>query len=130
MILRAGMGTATGSFGGAAATGTVEFDAGTYTLAGATLPGHVKLAGGTLQVADASSVTVSGANTMTAGTVGGTGTFALTGGTWTWTGGTMSDAGTTSIAAAATVSQNGFASLANGRVVENAGTMTSPQMSR
>src|SRR5580765_2596360 len=122
LILRAGTGTATGSFGGAAATGTVELDAGTYTLAGATLPGHVKLAGGTLQVADASSVTVSGANSMTAGTVGGTGTFALTSGTWTWTGGTMSDAGTTSIAAAATVSQNGFTTLANGRMVENAGT--------
>ena len=39
LILRAGLGTATGTFGGAAATGTVEFDAGTYTLAGATLPG-------------------------------------------------------------------------------------------
>jgi hypothetical protein len=122
LILRAGTGTGTGTFGGAAATGTVEFDAGTYTLAGATFPGHTKFAGATLNAADASTVTVSGANAMSAGVLGGNGTFSLTGGTFAWTGGSMSDAGTTSVAAGATLSQGGFTSLGGTRLVENAGT--------
>jgi hypothetical protein len=122
LSLRAGTGTSTGSFGAAAAVGTVQFDTGTHTLTGAALPGHVRLAGGTLQVTAGSTVTASGANSMSGGTLGGTGTFSLTGGTWTWTGGTMSDAGTTTVAAGATLSQGGSTTLANGRLLEVAGT--------
>ena len=48
LLLRAGTGTGSGSFGGAAATGTVSFTAGTFTLAGATLLGNTALAGATI----------------------------------------------------------------------------------
>ena len=112
LVLQSGAGTNSGSFGGAAATGTVRFNAGTFTLAAASLLGHVLIAGGTVQVADGSTVSVTGSNSMSGGTVGGTGTFSLASGTWAWSGGTMSDAGTTSIAGGVTVSQSLSTTLA------------------
>src|SRR5262249_14674006 len=72
-----GPGTSSGVF-----SDGVRFTSQTFELDGATLNG-TQIAGGTVNVAAA---TATGANTLASGTLGGTGTFTVSG-TLTWTGG-------------------------------------------
>ncbi len=118
-----GAGTADGTFGAAAATGTVEFGGGTFTLAdGAVLAGGTHLISGTVAVAGGATATASGANEVSGGVVGGTGTLAVTG-TLVWDGGTMTAAGITRVPAGGTLVHAGFTSLADGRTLEIGGLL-------
>ncbi len=111
-----------GTFGGGAAQGTVELRGNPFTLAdGAKLAGGVALAAGDTDI-PSGTVTSTGANAISNGTLSGAGTLDVTSGGWTLSGGTESGAGTTRLAAGATFTQTGSHSLINGRTLEIAGT--------
>jgi fibronectin-binding autotransporter adhesin len=136
----AGGGTSIGTF--AAASGaTLRFDGGTHNLNSGSVSadGTVEIAGGTWNLnggsyAIAGRTTVSGgaanfniaASTVllavSGGTLGGSGTFEVTG-DLTWTGGSMTGTGVTNVAGTgSTIS--GAAQKNLGRVLNNTGTMT------
>ncbi len=80
------------------------------------------LAGATVNVPAGATATAAGANQFTSGTLGGVGTFGVTG-TLTWTGGSMSDAGTTRVTGRLVSEGATTVFLASGRLLENAGTV-------
>jgi hypothetical protein len=142
-----GGGTNTGTFNIAAA-GVLDFNSGTSTLTDATIAGTgtVEISGsasfstvnvsGITTIANA-AVTVSGGNlnfnqniqinaafTMSAGTLGGTGTVTLAGTGNQWTGGTMTGAGTTQVNANLAISGAATKGMAAGRILNVTGTTT------
>ena len=120
-----GAGQSAGGFGAPGAAGTLKFSAGTFDLGdGASLLGSVSVDGGNVDVAPAGTATASGANTLAAGSLGGTGTLDVTD-TLTWTGGTIDDAGTTTIEADATLVRDGIntAFLGSGHLLDVVGTL-------
>jgi hypothetical protein len=127
-----GTGSSSGDYGAAGAGGEINLNTGTHALAnGAELLGHVNLTGATVTVPAAATVTASGANTMSNGTLGGAGTFNIPSGAGlTWSGGTMDGGGAlpggaTNVAAGATLRQTtNNVTLANRRQLNNAGTFT------
>ncbi|MDQ2983187.1 MAG: hypothetical protein M3R70_04585 [Actinomycetota bacterium] len=115
----------TGSFGAPAATGKVQFDNGPDVLgAGARFLGGVVI-DGTVNVAPAAALTMSGANSFTGGELGGAGTANIAG-TLTWSGGSMIGPGTTKVVSGATLVQNGYTYLESGRILDNAGLIEYP----
>ena len=104
---------------------TVNFTTGTTTIQTLLSQGSLVHSGGTLNVtgvgANESDVTD---YTLSSGTLGGTGSLAVTG-TMTWTGGSMAEAGTTRVAGGATLvrDQQNTVFLETGRRVENEGTI-------
>ena len=128
LVLSNGGGESTGTFGGGA--GTVELGGGTHALAsGAALTGGVELNAGELTVASGAA-TSTGANTISAGTVGGPGGLTIASGALTWSGGTMRGPGTTTVAAGAKLLNTGFTTLSEGRLLQNAGTFELPTDNR
>ena len=118
-------GTSTGTYGGAADAGSVELTGGTHFLGNATFAGGVTVTGATVQVTAGQTTNVTGANALGGGTVGGTGTFNLTSGVFSWGGGSFDGAGTTRVAPGATLRRTGANSVfvANSRQVEVEGTL-------
>jgi hypothetical protein len=120
--------TSTGEYGSAGAGGEVHFGGATHTLgSGATWEGGVELASGGVTIGSGVTVPATGAgNGMSFGTIGGSGTFQIGGGsTFLWTGGTMDGAsadGTTRVLGGAILAHDvNSVTLANGRVLEVAG---------
>ena len=121
LLLSNGGGESGGTFGGGA--GTVRLGGGVHVLdGGARLSGGVELTAGELSVASGTAVSA-GANELSGGTVGGPGGFSVDAGTLTWSGGTMRGPGTTTVQAAGTVRVTGYTTLADGRVLENRGSL-------
>ncbi|HXZ57454.1 MAG TPA: hypothetical protein VEG40_07720, partial [Gaiellaceae bacterium] len=121
--LDGGSSSGTGSFGATPATGTVALTGGTFTLTGgAKFLGSVSLSGATVQVAQLATLTLSGSNTMSGGTLGGTGTVSIPSGTLIWAGGTMDGAGPTALDAGATIKQTGGVTIQNSRLLQIGGT--------
>jgi hypothetical protein len=117
-----GAGTSTGDYSGTGG-GTVSFNGGTDTLGdGVTLTGSA-IAGSTVTIPNGATVTASGSNAFSSGTVNGTGTFDVTG-TLAWSGGSMAEAGQTTIAPAATITHGPSTTfLATGRTLDVQGTL-------
>jgi hypothetical protein len=127
-----GPGTSTGDYGAAGAGGEINFSNGVHALAGgARLLGHAHVTAGTVNVAAGATVTSTGPNSLgPSGTIGGTGSFDIASGVFTWSGGTMDGGntvpgGATNVAAGATLLQtSGNVVLQNRRQLNVAGTFT------
>ena len=120
-------GSSTGDYGSAGSpAGAIEFTSGTHVLGdGASFLDGVDVSGATVNVAAGETASASGVTGMDTGTIGGTGTFDITGGTFTWSGGSFDGAGTTNVAAGATLKRAGANSafVSQGRQVEVQGTL-------
>src|SRR5207253_4765814 len=88
---------------------------------GAKFLGSVSLTSGAVQVGQGNTLTVSGSNAMSGGTLGGTGTVNISG-SFAWSGGIMDGAGKTALAAGATITQTAAVTIQNSRLLEIAGT--------
>jgi YD repeat-containing protein len=110
-----------------AGTGAIDFDGGTFTLAGnnrINSNGAVKVNAGTLDLSTYGDTVA--ALTQTGGTLTGSGTLTVTGQT-TWTGGTMSGSGTTSAQGGLRLGLTGDSSdteTLSARTLNNAGSGT------
>src|SRR6185295_146077 len=79
--------------------------------------------GGVVTIPASQTVTASGANAFTGGTVNGAGNLIVTG-TMTWSGGSMTETGTTTIAAAGKITHGSATTfMATGRTLDVAGTL-------
>jgi uncharacterized repeat protein (TIGR01451 family) len=101
--------------------GTGIFEIGTVTTAGTCTVFQVNITGATLQLNNASPLTLSNV-TFSGGTLTGTGDWSLTGG-FLWSGGTITGTGTLSIDAGASLSIIGsLTKIFSQRTIDNAGT--------
>jgi hypothetical protein len=117
-----------GDYGGGA--GTVRFGGGVHELvAGARLLDGFELGAGELRVADGAAVDAVDDVAIEGGAVSGPGALAVQG-TLTWSNGTMRGPGTTTVAAPAKLVNTGYTTLADGRVLENLGTLELPTDNR
>jgi hypothetical protein len=118
-------GTSTGTYGSAGAAGQVQLTGNAaYTLGdGAKLLGGTVLSGNNITIPAGATVSANGAR-ETQGTLGGAGTLAITGGTFTYSGGTMNGSGLTSVASAATLAVTGPISIGDTRTLDVGGVMT------